>query len=146
MKKSALGLLFFLVVFVAPSLVGQNPNYQNGPVWRVIYVDVKPGMGDAFWTDVRQNFKPIYDEFRKQGWVVDYKFYTNPVAEHPDDWDVAIAIEYKNWGTIDEMSEKAASITEKHYGSRDAMFDAAKKRADYSTLVRSSLAREVTLK
>ena len=44
------------------------------------------------------------------------------------------------------MSEKAASITEKHYGSRDAMFDAAKKRAEYSTTVRNSLAREVTLK
>jgi hypothetical protein len=46
------------------------PNYNNGPVWRVIYVDVKPGMGDGFWTDIRQNFKPIYDEFKKQGWIV----------------------------------------------------------------------------
>jgi hypothetical protein len=34
---------------------------------------------------------------------VDYKFYTNPVAAHPDDWSVAIAIEYKNWSTLDEM-------------------------------------------
>jgi len=54
-------------------------------------------MGDAFWTDIRQNFKPIYDEFKKQGWVTDYKFYTNPVAQHPNDWSVAIAIEYKSW-------------------------------------------------
>jgi hypothetical protein len=46
--------------------------------------------------------------------VVDYKFYTNPVTEQLEDWDVAIAVEYNNWGTIDEMSEKAASITEKH--------------------------------
>ena len=134
-----------LLAMVTP-VSAQNPNYNNGPVWRVLYVSLKPGMGDKYWSDLRQNFRPIYDDFKKQGWVVDYKFYTNPVAEHPDDWDVAIAIEYKNWGTIDEMSEKAASITEKHYGSRDAMIDAAKKRADYSTLVRSSLAREVTLK
>jgi len=26
----------------------QHPNYNNGPVWRVVYVDVKSGMGDAF--------------------------------------------------------------------------------------------------
>jgi ABC-type sugar transport system substrate-binding protein len=74
MKKRVLWLLrlLFLLLLVAAALVAQNPNYNNGPVWRVIYVDVKPGMGDAFWTDIRQNFKPIYDEFKKQGCIVDY--------------------------------------------------------------------------
>src|SRR6202044_636167 len=148
MKRYALWLFFvmLLLLLMVPALVAQNPNYNNGPVWRVIYVDVKAGMGDAFWTDIRQNFRPIYDEFKKQGWVVDYKFYTNPVTEHPDDWNVAIAIEYKNWTTIDEMAEKATTIAEKHYGSHQASVDAAKKRADFSTTIRSSLAREVTLK
>jgi hypothetical protein len=148
MKRRALWLFSVIVMLlvVAPTLVAQNPNYNNGPVWRVIYVDVKPGMGDGFWTDIRQNFKPIYDEFKKQGWVVDYKFYTNPVAQHPDDWSVAIAIEYKSWGTLDEMAEKAGVISEKHYGSRQAMMDAAKKRNEIAPTLSTSLAREVTLK
>jgi len=148
MKRRALWLFSVIVMLlvVAPTLVAQNPNYNNGPVWRVIYVDVKPGMGDGFWTDIRQNFKPIYDEFKKQGWVVDYKFYTNPVAQHPDDWGVAIAIEYKSWGTLDEMAEKAGVISEKHYGSRQAMMDAAKKRNEIAPTLSTSLAREVTLK
>jgi hypothetical protein len=148
MKRRALSLfsMILLLLVVVPTLVAQNPNYNNGPVWRVIYVDVKPGMGDAFWTDIRQNFKPIYDEFKKQGWIVDYKFYTNPVAQHPNDWSVAIAIEYKTWGTLDEMGEKAAAISEKHYGSRQAMMDAAKKRNEIAPTLSSSLAREVTLK
>ena len=148
MKRHALWLcsLMLLLVVLGPTLVAQNPNYNNGPVWRVIYVDIKTGQGDAFWTDLRQNFRPIYDEFKKQGWVVDYKFYTNPVLEHPDDWSAAIAIEYKNWATIDEMSEKATAIAEKHYGSRQAMMDAAKKRNEFSPTLRSTLAREVTLK
>lgn len=148
MKRRALWVLslLFLLLLVVPGLVAQNPNYNNGPVWRVIYIDVKPGMGDAFWTDIRQNFKPIYDEFKKEGWILDYKFFTNPVVQHPNDWSVAIAIEYKNWGTLDEMGEKAATVAEKHYGSRQAMADAAKKRDEISTAVSSSLAREVTLK
>ena len=148
MKRRAL-LLFsvmLLLLFVAPTLVAQNPNYNSGPVWRVVYVDVKPGMGDAFWTDIRQNFKPIYDEFIMQGWIVDYKFYTNPVAQHPNDWSVAIAIEYKAWGTLDEMGEKASAIAEKHYGSRQAMMDAAKKRNEIAPTLSTSLAHEVTLK
>jgi hypothetical protein len=138
--------VMLLLLLAAPTLVAQNPNYNNGPVWRVIYVDVKPGMSDAFWTDIRQNFKPIYEEFKKQGWIVDYKFYTNPVAQHPNDWSVAIAIEYKTWGTLDDMGEKAAAITEKHYGSRQAMMDAARKRSEIAPTLSSSLAREVTLK
>ena len=148
MKTRALWLLSVMLVLllVAPTLAAQNPNYNNGPVWRVIYVDVKPGMGDAFWTDIRQNFKPIYEEFKKQGWIVDYKFYTNPVAQHPNDWSVAIAIEYKTWGTLDDMGERAAAISEKHYGSRQAMMDAAKKRSEIAPTLSSSLAREVTLK
>ena len=147
MRRRALWLFSVVLLFVvAPSLLAQNPNYNNGPVWRVIYIDVKPGMGDAFWTDIKQNFKPIYDEFKKQGWVLDYKFFTNPEAQHPNDWAVAITIEYKNWGTLDEMGDKAATISEKHYGSRQAMFDAAKKRNEISPTLSTTLAREVTLK
>jgi hypothetical protein len=139
-------VLTLTVLAAATPLVAQNPHYNSGPVWRVIYIHVKPGMGDQYWSDISQNIKPVYDEFKKQGWLVDYKFYTNPVLEHPDDWDVAIALEYKNFGTFDEMGEKAATIAAKHYGSREAMIEAGKKRAEYSTTVRNSLAREVTLK
>lgn len=147
MKKPVLWFCLTLMFFaLGTPLIAQSPHYNNGPVWRVTYIHLKAGMSDAYWTDITQNFKPIYDDFKKQGWIIDYKFYTNPVTASPDDWDVAIAFEYKNWGTIDEMSEKAATIAAKHYGSREAMMDAAKKRAEFSTVVRSSLAREVTLK
>ena len=146
MRKFVLWLFAALTLLAGTQLFAQNPHYNNGPVWRVIYVNVKTGMGDAYWNDLSQNFRPIYDEFKKQGWVVEYKFYTNPVTERPDDWNVAIAIEYKNWATVDEMAEKATTIAEKHYGSHQASVDAAKKRADFSTTIRSSLAREVTLK
>ncbi len=62
------------------------------------------------------------------------------------DWSVAIAVEYKSWSTQDEMAEKAAGISEKHYGSRQAMMEAAKKRNEIAPTLSSSLAREVTLK
>jgi len=148
MRKNVLWLCLMvtLVVAVGTPLVAQNPNYNNGPVWRVVYVHVKPGMSDMYWKDISEHIRPIYDDYKKQGWLVDYKFYTNPVSEHPDDWDVAIALLYKNYGTFDEMGEKAATISAKHYGSRDAMIEAGKKRSEYSTVVRNSLAREVMLK
>jgi len=147
MKKYVLWACSFLVLLSAASpLVAQSRHYSNGPVWRVVYFDIKPGMTDPFWTDIKENLQPIFDDYKKQGWLVDYKFYTNPVAEHPGDWNVAVALEYKNWGTIDEMGEKATTLVEKHYGSHQASTDAGKKRSEYATVVRNSLAREVTLK
>ena len=79
MRRRALWLFSVVLLFlVAPGLLAQNPNYNNGPVWRVIYIDVKPGMGDAFWTDLKQNFKPLYDEFKKQGWVIGLQILYQP--------------------------------------------------------------------
>jgi hypothetical protein len=147
MRKSILWLCMTITLLAAGTpLIAQSPYYNNGPVWRVIYIHIKPGMGDMYWKDISEHVRPIYEEYKKQGWIVDYKFYTNPVSEHPDDWDVAIALEYKNFGTFDEMGDKAATLAAKHYGSRDAMIEAGKKRSDWSSVVRNSLAREVTLK
>ena len=62
----------FVVLLIAPLLVAslvsaQSPFYTPGPVWRVVYIHLKPGQGDAFWNDVTKNLKPIYEEQKKQG-------------------------------------------------------------------------------
>lgn len=138
--------LFAATLLTASSAFAQSPNYDVGPVWRVNYYSIKTGQGDAFWKDFRENLKPVYDEFKKAGLITDYKAFTNPEVDHPHDWDVAIAIMYPNWAALDQLDAKGASIATKHYGSRDAMIDAVKKRADLRELISSRLAREVTPK
>jgi hypothetical protein len=145
--KRALLVLAVMVCFVAvgPALA-QNPNYDVGPVWRVTYYHIKPGMGDAFWKDIRENLRPIYEEAKKQGYFSDYKFFTNATNNGPNDWDVAIAVLYPNWAALDSVDTKAAPIVNKHYGSREASLEAAKKRAEFREVVASHLAREALLK
>ena len=146
MKKALSIFLFAATLLAAGAAFAQSPNYDVGPVWRVSYYSIKPGQGDAFWKDFRENFKPIYDEFKKAGFITDYKVFTNPVIDHPHDWDVAVAIMYSNWAALDGLDAKGASIATKHYGTRDAMIEAGKKRADLREIVASHLAREVTPK
>ena len=43
---------------------------------------------------------------------------------------------------LDQINAKAATIAAKHYGSRDAMIEAGKKRNDVRGVVMSKLARE----
>jgi hypothetical protein len=143
MRKVLWATLFVVMLLSALPSYAQNPNYDVGPVWRVSYYHLKPGMGDVFWKDVREHLKPIFDSLKKEGLLSDYKFWTNDTTDRPGDWDVAIGVLYPNYAAIDGLDAKAATIVAKHYGSRDAMIEAAKKRADFRELVMSKLAREV---
>jgi hypothetical protein len=145
-KKAVSLFLFAAALLTASAASAQSPNYDPGPVWRVTYYSLKPGQSDAFWKDIREHFKPIYDEFKKEGLITDYKFWTNPVYDHPNDWDVALAILYPNWAAMDGLDAKGMTVVAKHYGSRDAALEAAKKRSELREVVASHLAHEVMLK
>ena len=71
------------------------------------------------------------------------KVWTNVTADGPHDWDIAVGLMYPNWAAIDQAETKAATIVAKHYGSREAMIEAGKKRNEIRTVVASKLAREV---
>ncbi|SRR6266571_4167185 len=148
MGKSFLisALAVAVLVGVGTDLQAQNPNYNVGPVWRVTYVHINPGQGEAFWNDIRQNLRPVWDEQKRQGLITDYKLYTNPVTNQPDDWNVAIAALYPNWAALDQFAAKGETIGIKHYGTREAMLEAGRKRSEISKILSSHLAREVTLK
>jgi len=146
MRKVLWATLFVVILLTALPSYAQNPNYDVGPVWRVTYFHIKPGQGEAFWKDIRENAKPVYESLKKEGLITDYKVWTNVTTDNPNDWDVALGIMVANWATIDQIDAKAATIVAKHYGSREAMLEAARKRNDIRDVVMSKLAREVTPK
>ena len=146
MRKALWATLFLVMLLAALPICSQSPNYDVGPVWRVTYYHIKPGQGDAFWKDIRENLKPIYGDLKKEGLISDYKMWLNDTTDHPGDWDVALGILYPNYAALDGLDAKGATIVAKHYGSRDAMIEAGKKRNDLREVVASKLAREVTPK
>src|SRR5450631_2322199 len=121
----------------------QNPNYDAGQVWRVTYYHIKPGQGEAFWKDLREHLKPVWESLKKEGMISDYKVWTNVTLDSPGDWDVAVGLMMANYAAIDQLDAKAATIDSKHYGSREAFIEAGKKRNDLREVVSSRLAREV---
>jgi len=143
MKRVLWATMFVVTLLTAVPARAQNPNYDTGPVWRVVYYHIKPGQGEAFWKDFRENLKPTYEALKKEGLINDFKVWTNATVDHPDDWDVALALLYPNWAALDQSDAKAATIIAKHYGSRDAMLEAGRKRNDLREVIASKLAREV---
>ncbi len=100
-------------------------------------------MGDTFWKDFHDHLKPLLEEYKKAGLISDYKVFTNATTDGPNDWDVALGLLFPNWAAMDQIDAKAATIVAKHYGSREASQEAARKRSEFRELVASHLAREV---
>jgi len=67
--KKLYGLAIFLL-FLAPALFAQE-HYTEGPVWRVQLIRVKPNQMDAYLTSLRQSTKPLVEEQKKAGVVMD---------------------------------------------------------------------------
>jgi hypothetical protein len=143
MRKVLWTILFVATLLTALPARAQSPNYDVGQVWRVTYYHIKPGQGEAFWKDFRENLKPVYESLKKEGLIVDYKAWINVTVDHPGDWDVAVGLMVANYAAIDQLDAKAATSVAKHYGSREAMIEAGKKRNDLREVVASKLAREV---
>jgi hypothetical protein len=143
MRKVLLAIPFAVILLTALPASSQNPNFDVGPVWRVNYFRLKPGQGESFWKDFRENLKPVYESLKKEKLITDYKVWTNSTTDSTNDWDVAVALVFENWAALDQADAKAATLVAKHYGSRDSMIEAGKKRNDLREVVMSKLAREV---
>ncbi|MBI1766261.1 MAG: hypothetical protein HYR56_33060 [Acidobacteria bacterium] len=138
--------LVTLLCWLTASAFAQTSSHTTpGMVWRVIYVRALPGKADDVLLDMRRNTRPILDEYKKQGLIVDYKFYANSTNDSPGDWDYAYAIGYRNWAALDGLTPKVAAIRLKHYGSAEKEQEANARRTQIGEQFASKLMREVTM-
>jgi hypothetical protein len=142
--KKFYGIVIFLL-FLAPALFAQE-HYTEGPIWRISLIRVKPNHMDDYLTSMRQNLKPFYEEGKRSGMIVDYKIFFKETKENPQDWDLCVAIEYKNFAAMDGLSAKGEALRDKVFGGKQAAQQAAEKREEIREIVSSTLLREVFLK
>jgi hypothetical protein len=145
MKRVSLITLLLVLGFFGTQVQAQD-NTTPGTVWRVSLYKVKPGKMNDVLMDLRQNFRVVNEEYKKQGLIVDYKVYFNSTTEGPNDWDYAISVGLKNWAALDTFPQQADAITLKHYGTREKRQAAADARSQWRDLISSRLIREQTLK
>ena len=143
MKK--LFLVAVLVSLFALAAQAQE-HYTLGPVWRVTLIHVKGANMDAYLTTLRQATKPIFDEEKKQGTIVDYKVFLKSTKTNPNDWDIAVAVEYKDWSAIGAEAAKAEEVRDKILGGKQQSQSVADKRVDIREIVSVDLMQEVFLK
>ena len=142
--KKLFGLATFLLL-LTPVLLSQE-HYTEGPIWRVQLIRVKPTQMDAYLTSLRQSTKPLIEEEKRQGMIMDYKVFLKETKNNPEDWDICVAIQYKNHAAMDGLAAKGEAVRDKIMGGKQAAQQLGEKRAEIREIVSSELLQEIFLK
>jgi len=135
----------FVVVLLAPFASAQE-HYTQGPVWRVTLIRVKPTHFDDYLTTLQHSTKPFYEEAKSEGVILDYKIFLKETKANPEDWDIAVAVEYKNHAAMDGADAKFEAVRDKVLGGKQHAMELAQKRQEIREEVSSDLLQEVFLK
>jgi hypothetical protein len=141
-KLYGLALLLFCL---APALFAQE-HYTEGPVWRIQLIRVKPTHFDEYLTSLRQSTKPMMEEEKRQGVIMDYKVFLKETKATPEDWDICVAIEYKNHAAMDGLAAKGEIARDKILGGKQPAQQLNEKRAEIREIISSELLQEIFLK
>jgi hypothetical protein len=136
--------VFTSVVFV-PALFAQE-NYSEGLVWRVSLIRVKATHLDEYLTSLRQVSKPFIEEEKRQGLIVDYKILLKETKSSPQDWDICLAVEYKNHAALDGLDAKVEAIRDKVLGGKQQAHQLGEKREEIREIISDELLQEIYLK
>lgn len=139
-------LLWLFICLLPCSIAAAQEHYTEGPVWRVTLIKVKPTQMDAYLTSLRQSSKPFFEEQKRQGIIVDYKVFLKETSQGPQDWDVAVAVQYKNHAALDGLTAKGEAVRDKILGGKQPAQQIAEKRAEIREVVSSELLQEIILK
>jgi len=140
-------LFAFLLLLLPFSPVLAQDQYTEGPVWDITYVRTKPDQRDAYLTSLKENTVPILEEEKKEGLVLDYKILNNLTQKDPHDWDLASAVQYRNFAALDGVEIKELEIRNKMFGSKKAAEETlVQKRVEMREVVSVALYQEMKMK
>jgi hypothetical protein len=142
--KKFYGFVVFMFL-LAPALLAQE-HYTEGPIWRVQLIRVKPTQMDAYLTSLQQSTKPLVEEQKKQGIILDYKVFLKQTKNSPEDWDICVAVEYKNYAAMDGLTAKGEMVRDKILGGKAQGQQLGEKRAEIREIISSELMQEILLK
>ena len=147
LKSRALGALVGLCALIAlgGTAVAADRPYTEGTVSVVNAIRTEPGMFNAYMKYLATTYKPMMEEAKKQGQIVDYAvFGTTPSS--PDDPNLYLVVTYKNMAALDGLSERMDAIQEKFVGDQARQDAATIERGKMRTMLGSEMLRKFDLK
>jgi hypothetical protein len=146
MKKFMLLLsVAILTTSTSLTLAQEDHVYTEGPVLVVNFVRTEPGMFEEYMRYLDKTYKPLLDEAKKTGIVVDWAIY-QARARDPRDADLVFTITYKNMAAFDNLQARMDPLAKKAFGSLPKAAAAAVDREKLRKDVGSQMVRQLILK
>jgi hypothetical protein len=101
---------------------------------------------DEYLTSLRHSTKPMIEEEKRQGLILDYKVFFKETKNNPEDWDICVAIQYKNYAAMDGLAAKGEAVRDKIMGGKQPAQQLSEKRAEIREIISSELLQEIFLK
>ena len=144
MKLVALCTTVVLMLFAQAGFAQDKP-FKEGSIWSVTFVKVKPGMFDTYIRDLSGNRRPLMEQAKKEGLILQEKMLAGESAGR-EDFDLILMVEYKNWAAFDGLSDKFRALAQKIVGSEDKQTQMMIKRTDVREIVGTKNMQEISYK
>jgi len=144
MKFVALCTTAVLMLFAQAGFAQDKP-FKEGSIWSVTFVKVKPGMFDTYIRDLSGNRRPLMEQAKKEGLILQEKMLAGESAGR-EDFDLILMVEYKNWAAFDGLSDKFRALAQKIVGSEDKQTQMMIKRTDVREIVGTKNMQEISYK
>jgi hypothetical protein len=116
--------------------------YDNGPVWRVSSIEVKPGMFNTYMKYLSTSWRAIQEADMKRGDVLSYKILAaDSVRDHEP--DLFLMVEYRNMAVFDRSLKDQDAQTSAVFGSLGKAQESAIGREAMRTTRGQLLLREL---
>ena len=149
MRKSTL-LLLAAILTISTSVTRaqgaqEDHAYTQGPVVLVSFVRTEPGMFEEYMRYLDTTYKRLFDEFKKQGLIVDYSIF-QALPRGPEDADLILTVTYKNMAAFDDLQARTDPAVKQVFGSLPKAASASADRDKMRKGLGSQMVRQLILK
>jgi hypothetical protein len=120
-------------------------DYNDGPVQSVSFIRTVDGHFDDYMHWLATTYKKQQDAAKAAGLITGYQVLIGQ-AHNPQDPDVILITEYKNWAALDHLGGKFEQVLAKVQGSVDAANKAQADRSKIRTVLGSENVQVAELK
>jgi hypothetical protein len=147
-KLTSLGLSLLgccSLALAATAALADGAHFNDGPVVNVAAIRTVDGHFDEYMQWLATTFKKEQETAKKAGLILGYHVY---VAEPhgPNDPDIYLVIEYKNWAAFDGLGGKLDALSAQVEGSLDKANQGQSARGKIRTVLGSQTIQEAVLK
>jgi hypothetical protein len=118
--------------------------YRNGSVWSIAFIQVKPGMNEAYMSYLVGQWKSNQEAAKKEKLILSYKVLTTE-GHGADDWNMLLLTEYRDLATMEANEPKEDALAQKTIGDDTKQMQGYKERSEIRQVLGSRLAREIVL-